>query len=182
MKLLIVEGIDKCGKTTMINSLYEKLKSSKRKCMIMNLPFIVNKPLSKDIIQYRIRMTTANIIEMSKTFGDEYICLIDRYHLSEKVYGKLLRESCAEFECNYADAIFSTMDSLLVHIVPDEIHSNFNKFKDDNGKLDGFTFYQYRVMLDKFTNEFDKSGMNKVRLKTSEINDFVEKVIKGEIC
>ena len=182
MKLIIVEGIDKCGKTTMVNSLYEMLKSSKRKCIIMNLPFNLNKPLSEDIIQYRLRMETKNIIEMSKSFGDEYLCLIDRYHLSEKVYGKLLRGSCAEFECNYADAMFSGLDSLLIHIVPDEIHDNFNKFKDNDGKLDGFTFYQYRVMLDKFTDEFNRSEMNTIQLKTSEIDGFIEKIIGGEIC
>lgn len=182
MKLIIIEGIDKCGKTTMINSLYEMLKNNKRKCIIMNLPFVLNKPIDKDIIQYRLRMETKNIIEMSNSFDDEYICLVDRYHLSEKVYGKLLRGSCAEFECNYADAMFSGLDSLLIHIVPDEIHNNFDKFKDNDGKLDGFTFYQYRAMLDKFTDEFIRSGMNKIQLKTSEIDDFVEKIIRGEIC
>lgn len=145
----------------------------------MNLPFTLNKPLSEDVIRYRLRMETKNIIDMSKSFGDEYICLVDRYHLSEKVYGKLLRGSCAEFECNYADAMFSTIDSLLIHIVPDEINGNFNKFKDNDGKLDGFTFYQYRVMLDKFDDEFNKSGMNKVQLKTSEINGFVSKFTEG---
>lgn len=179
MKLLIVEGINKCGKTTMINLLYEALKNSKRKCIIMNLPFTLNKPLSEDAIRYRLRMETKNIIDMSKSFGDEYICLVDRYHLSEKVYSRLLRESCAEFECNYADAMFSTIDSLLIHIVPDEINGNFNKFKDNDGKLDGFTFYQYRVMLDKFTDEFNRSEMNKIQLKTSEIDGFVNKIVEG---
>lgn len=179
MKLFIVEGIYKCGKTTMINSLCERLENSKRKCITMNLPFVVNKPLDKDAIKYRLRMTTANIIEMSKTFGDEYICFIDSYHLSEKVYGKLLRGSCAEFECNYADAMLSAMDSLLVHVVPDEIHGNFNKFKDNNGKLNGLTYYQYCVMLDKFTDEFNKSGMKKKQLKTSELDDFANKIVEG---
>ena len=127
-------------------------------------------------------MESKDRIERAKLCGDEYLCLIDLSHGSEKVYGKLLRGSCAEFECNYADAMFSGLDSLLIHIVPDEIHDNFNKFKDNDGKLDGFTFYQYRAMLDKFTDEFNRSEMNKLQLKTSEIDDFVVKTIRGEIC
>ena len=54
--------------------------------------------------------------------------------------------------------------------------------ENNDGKLDGFTFYQYRAMLDKFTDEFNRSEMNKLQLKTSEIDDFVGKIIRGEIC
>ena len=74
MKVLLFEGIDKVGKTTIIKTLDKSLKEKGYKVMILNVPFSCNNALNVEQSAFRLRMTLDNLLNMNKQFGDDYVC------------------------------------------------------------------------------------------------------------
>ena len=83
MKVLLFEGIDKVGKTTTIKTLEGNLKEKGYKVIVLNVPFSCNNTLNVEQSTFRLRMTLDNLLNMNEQFGDDYVCLIDRLHISE---------------------------------------------------------------------------------------------------
>lgn len=172
MKIILFEGIDKVGKTTTLNNLYDYLQEIGMNPMILNVPYMSSLMEPGDI-EFRLEMTTKAIDAMSAKYDDSYVCLIDRLHISEKVYGKVLRDgNFAELRCNILDYKLSMMNTLLVHVIPDNIQDTFNEFKDTNELIDGLTFEQYRDTFTQFAEEVKDSQIkSKFILRKSELND-----------
>ena len=180
MKVLLFEGIDKVGKTTIIKTLDKSLKEKGYKAMILNVPFSCNNALNVEQSAFRLRMTLDNLLNMNKQFGDDYVCLIDRLHISERVYGEVLRDGCFDnFQCNSCDYWISTIDTTLIHVKPVNVLHNFMKFKDENNLIDGLTYSQYLGTYQAFIREVQKSLIHKkIDLTTVELNE-IEKFLGG---
>lgn len=180
MKVLLFEGIDKVGKTTTIKTLEGNLKEKGYKVMVLNVPFSCNNTLNVEQSTFRLRMTLDNLLNMNEQFGDDYVCLIDRLHISEKVYGEVLRDGCFDnFQCNLCDYRMSTIDTTLIHVKPVNVLNNFMKFKDENNLIDGLTYSQYFGTYQAFVREVQESLIHKkIDLTTEELNE-IEKFLGG---
>ena len=179
MKVLLFEGIDKVGKTTTIKTLEKSLKEKGYKVMILNIPFLCN-ALNVEQNTFRLRMTLDNLLNMNEQFGDDCVCLVDRLHISERVYGEVLRDGCFDnFQCNLCDYRMSKIDTTLIHVKPVNVLNNFMKFKDENNLIDGLTYSQYLGTYQAFIREVQKSLIHKkVDLTTVELNE-IEKFLGG---
>ena len=174
MRIILFEGVDKVGKTTSIKKLDSYLTSLGYNVVKLNIPFEV-KHITGDIITSRLRMSINNIIEMDKLFDDNYICLLDRFHISENVFSKFFKRKTDRTLCNFIDYKFRYMNSLLIYIQPDDCKINFNKFKVNN-RIDGFTFKQYLKLFNRFNKEYQQSEITKIKIKTSNLDNLPDKI------
>ena len=72
--IIIVEGPDACGKSTLINQLMEKYPNN---CYIHNA------------VTNNIKTLHENTIDTALVASQEHYVFIDRLHLSEKIYGNI---------------------------------------------------------------------------------------------
>ena len=116
--VIIVEGIDRVGKTTLVNKLVNEFDYS------------VFTPLNK------IPKNTARDmrIETEKTYAalsllkllENDKVIIDRFHVSEFVYG-LVERHYANHECLNIDEILSNMNALLVYVKPVDLQRSIRE-------------------------------------------------------
>lgn len=185
MKVLIFEGPDEVGKTTIIKTLFNRMTFGKdtdfgtRFTPIkLTHPFTIDSRKSSKTCQalykYRLKTELNNIMSMSNDFDDSFILLVDRLHISELVYGELLRNG--DFDSSMlslADKWLAKHGSCLITVLPDSIGSNLKHF-GKSGLIDGLTYDQYRDTCKKFDELHDWSEIqNKMRVHTSSLSDAI---------
>lgn len=179
MRIIIFEGADKVGKTTTISKLLNSLKEEGFKTLLLNLPFEYSESLTKEERNYRLRVTVNLLLDMSEHFDDNYICIIDRLHISEKVFGNVLRGEYDEHLFNTIDILVAGLNALLITVEPDSIQENFLKFKDEENFLDGLTYEQYSEIVNLFNDSFNDSRIkDKYKTKTKYLSNIKPEIIK----
>ena len=180
MKIILFEGADKVGKTTTISELIKDLKNAGYKPLLLKLPFEYSDSISNEEREYRLGMTVRILLDMSNYFKDDkYVCLIDRLHISERVFGDVLRNHYNKTLFNTIDITLKNMSCLLITVIPDTILGNFVKFKDKYSLIDGLTYHQYQSTAILFETEFYSSKIkDKYMVKTQNLNDVSIKVLK----
>lgn len=179
MKIIIFEGADKVGKTTTISKLLNSLKEEGFKTLLLNLPFEYSESLTKEERNYRLRVTVNLLLDMSEHFDDNYVCIIDRLHISEKVFGNILRGEYDERLFNTIDILMAGLNALLITVEPDSIQENFLKFKDEKGLLDGLTNEQYFEIVNLFDDSSNNSRIkDKYKTKTKYLSGIKSEIIK----
>lgn len=179
MKVIIFEGADKVGKTTTISKLLNSLKEEGFKTLLLNLPFEYSESLTKEERNYRLRVTVNLLLDMSEHFDDNYVCIIDRLHISEKVFGNILRGEYDERLFNTIDILMAGLNALLITVEPDSIQENFLKFKDEKGLLDGLTNEQYFEIVNLFNDSSNNSRIkDKYKTKTKCLSGIKSEIIK----
>jgi thymidylate kinase len=179
MRIIIFEGADKVGKTTTISKLLNSLKEEGFKTLLLNLPFEYSESLTKEERNYRLRVTVNLLLDMSEHFDDNYICIIDRLHISEKVFGNVLRGEYDERLFNTIDILVAGLNALLITVEPDSIQENFLKFKDEENLLDGLTHEQYSEIVNLFNDSSNDSRIkNKYKTKTKYLSNIKPEIIK----
>lgn len=116
--IIIVEGIDRVGKTTLVNKLVKELGYSK---------FI---PANANLSYRELNPRLANIIETEKCYATlatlatleniDYKIVFDRFHISEYVYGQVER-GYTNNECYHIDEVLAQLNALLIYIHPTNI-------------------------------------------------------------
>ena len=179
MRIIIFEGADKVGKTTTISKLLNSLKEEGFKTLLLNLPFEYSESLTKEERNYRLRVTVNLLLDMSEHLDDNYICIIDRLHISEKVFGNVLRGEYDEHLFNTIDILVAGLNALLITVEPDSIQENFLKFKDEENLLDGLTHEQYFEIVNLFNDSSNDSRIkNKYKTKTKYLSNIKPEIIK----
>lgn len=182
MKILLFEGIDKVGKTTTIESLENTLSQKGYNVVKVNVPFTYkgsSKGMNVNQSTFRLRLTVNNIVKMNEQFDDNYICLIDRLHISERVYGTILRYGNFDnFQCNLCDYKLKSLDTTLIYIQPTNIFNNFVKFSQGD-LIDGLTYKQYTDTYIAFEREVQESLISKKIIITTEKLNELEKFLGG---
>lgn len=85
--IIIVEGPDACGKSTLIHQLMEKYPNN---CYIHNA------------VTNNIKTLHENTIDAALVASQEHYVFIDRLHLSEKIYGNIFRDG-ESYDIDYFD-------------------------------------------------------------------------------
>lgn len=173
MKIIIFEGVDKVGKTTAINELIELLPVIGLKPIKLNVPFMYSLQ-TKDEHAMRLFLTLHNLEEMDKFFDDTHVCLVDRFHISEKVFGDVLRGEYDKFSFHNVDFFLNKLEAILIHITPDDIWENYQKFSDEDGLIDGLTRMQYLKTYEEFIITCDQSKIKRnITVKSNEIKQML---------
>ena len=104
--IVIVEGIDRVGKTTLCNKFAEKgFKYFKD-------VYFDGVPITRRIASEKLRTT----LEFFKLFKDENI-VVDRFHITEFVYGALERNYTSS-EVEFIDKELALLDAVLILVNP----------------------------------------------------------------
>lgn len=116
--IIIVEGIDRVGKTTLCKAL-EKVGF----LYLKDFWHVATMLSSEKIPSYSVGKldTTIGMLKMLNAQGLNIV--VDRFHLTEWVYGTYTREIMVEDKIlRKIDRILAEMDCTLVHVRPDDLH------------------------------------------------------------
>ena len=169
MKVVLFEGPDKVGKTTLLNNIVDKMAfgetdefGPKHKPLVLGRAFGTH-PLYGDEEQnklrsFRLGLEAESIAEMLDLINDEYVLFIDRFHLSEAVYGTVFNRGYDRVQVDNIDALLE--NSLLVYVRPSSPDAVFNRFKDLTDRIDGLTLEEYTKSVELFDDAFGLSRIN----------------------
>lgn len=178
MKVILFEGPDKVGKTTKVNDLLHRISlgededfGNKYEAIKLNVPYdfptTMSARLTTQVRTERLRMTAFMLYNIAQTMPDNVICLIDRLHLSEYVYGECLR--LGDYDASLAkgiDVVLSDyLDTILVTCVP-AITDEQIKLYGMDGLIDDLTYDQYRHSVDLFIGAHTDTRIKKKMLVT----------------
>ncbi len=149
--LLIIEGANKVGKTTLINAIKTKYKNV----------FVINNRTGKNVedkktVNYLIGLATISIIKSILGENTENIVIFDRFHLSELVYGRIERNYINEGMYELDEQLYE-LNAKLVLLV-----SGYNHINDEDKKE------KYAKLQMGFIEEYLKSKLKKTILTLDE--------------
>lgn len=161
--IIVLEGIDRVGKTTLRNHI---IKEYGYGSFISDYKYVYGKK-KFDAGTNEIRLheldTIMNLIEG----GSISNLVLDRYHISELVYGETRRKEIYKGEMYDLDCRLALQDSLLIHIEPTDIFESSVKHGSDLSD-------EYHL----FKQYFESSKMEKVKVNYNNMKEEVSKWIK----
>ena len=172
MKVILFEGPDKSGKTTLMQNIIDKMAFGetdefgfKYKPLVLGRAFGTHPVYGADeqnkLRAFRLGLEAESVETMLELLPDEYVLFIDRFHLSEKVYGSVFKRGWDQGQFEGIDSLLCDYDTLLVHMEPADLVETYNKFPDDTGRLDGLTFEQYDESASLFRAVYAESKIMK---------------------
>lgn len=120
MSVIIIEGIDRVGKTTLALKLKKELNAKILK------DATIDGRLTKEIVSEKIN-TTVNLLTL---WPKNDILIVDRFHLSELVYGYLDRRYNNLHMLN-VDEMLSKLDVKLVLVNPTDVEKSSKEHGSD---------------------------------------------------
>ncbi|HEY9398996.1 MAG TPA: dTMP kinase [Nitrososphaeraceae archaeon] len=191
-KIIVIEGIDKAGKTTQANLLLKILKS--HKCMKFDFPDY-STPVGKEIKQFldgnrkypdevKMILLSANRwekkVEIERLIGKGTTIIMNRYYQSNLVYGmskglKLSWLLALDEGLPKADLVI-VIDIKTKTLVNRSKNGIIDTFEKDL-KLIGKVKKNYRILAKKF-NWRIINGENSVNDVNSEVLQIVKKIVK----
>ena len=149
--ILIVEGLDRCGKSTLIKQLRKsvltKPETISLHCSSPPNGFDINWSMN----HYRYILHTA-----AKLSEDGWDVIMDRSHLGEDVFGPLFRDTSGDFIYDLEATILCDSEVKLIMIIdsPESI------IKRDDGDSHTVTMDGIKNVSDRFLKVFQKTHIN----------------------
>lgn len=123
MSVIIIEGIDRVGKTTLANLIKRKFDAKVFKDKML----VADDMKDRTIITEKIATT----VNMLKLWPADKMLVIDRFHLSEVVYGILDREYVNNDMRKIDDMLSEIKDIQLILVEPTDIEWSSNQHGSD---------------------------------------------------
>lgn len=164
--IIIIDSIDRVGKTTLANKLAEKLGARIYKHAIKNGDYSEMKDDSETCAMFAL-------INLATVYNDQ-ITIFDRFHLSNTIYGMIKRNYDLVSSARNFNAIDSALaelgdDVLLIKVNPTDIERSSREHGSD------LTPY-YNL----FNELYQKSNIkNKVEINYNGIDNLVEALALG---
>jgi thymidylate kinase len=152
--IIIVEGIDRVGKTTLVNKIVNNSNYKKFK------PLNNTKNRTKEIETEKIFATLSTL----KLLKNDYI-IFDRFHISEFVYGYVER-GYVNKDCGKVDKILGGLNSLLIYVEPVNISQSIKEHGKD-----------LREHEKLFLTIYKNSKMQKMICNYNNLSEVAEKII-----
>lgn len=134
MKIIVIEGIDRVGKTTLVTRLTNLFEGNKGivTAIIKDSFLKVSNMMSKEIQAEKL-MTEVNCLSgLSKSaYADNLVVILDRFHLSEYVYGKCERGYENKDVWNIDKLLNNICDVTLVLVNPTSIDRSSKEHGSD---------------------------------------------------
>ena len=155
--IIIVEGIDRCGKTTFVNKLCSKLPDMIR---LKDINLCSKSYNDEDFKLFSLGKLDTSVAFLKQLSEQQNNVIVDRLHLTELVYGSVERQSTAYREIGQLDNILAKLDCILVLVEPTDLQwSNEQAEKDQTKHYHAFkSFYEISAIEKYHTNfkELDK--------------------------
>lgn len=174
MKLLIIEGLDRCGKDTLIESL------SKDYPHIVRSHFGFPKgETNEEKAEYQVRSFNQEFAiqkTIRETYGEHYfadgIYIWNRSHVGEYVYGPMYRGTTTDWIKDLEAEYFS--DDLQVYLVLLYADAEF-LIKNDDGKSFSNKVEKKAQEIETFIQAFHTSSIsNKLLIKVNEGESYID--------
>lgn len=193
MKVVLFEGPDKVGKTTMANYLFDTIAFGESSDFSDDfVPLFLGRAFGTHPVfsgerenklrSFRLMIETNSISKMMK-LPDNYVLFIDRFHLSEKVYGQVFKRGYNAANVRMIDAMLEK--ALLVYMTPKDTCETYEQFKDDaTGLIDDLTIDQYAMSVNLFDEAFAESYIpGKVKITVDTQNGkYHEQLVRTEVA
>ena len=149
--IVVVEGIDRVGKTTLVNKLV------KAGFISLKDEFVLPKTLIDDFSSYSIGKCDSFVAIAKKLDAEGKNIVIDRLHLTELVYGEFIRHSVDKPLCWAIDMELANLGAYLVLVNPNDINlSNKEAGMDQREMCDAFNAaFKISSILHKVTCTYD---------------------------
>ena len=174
MKLLIFEGLDRCGKDTIINKIAEDYSHFIR--VHFSFPKGEN---NEEKTEYQVRSFNSEMTVQSNLrfiYGQSYfengIYIWNRSHIGEYVYGPMYRDSNPESWIKPLEEAFFAADEnvYLIYLYADVDFL----LKNDDGKSFTNDKDKKENELKLFNEAIDKSCIkNKLKIKVNDGNEYI---------
>ena len=165
--ILIVEGSNRVGKTTFINELKAICDLNEKPIFVHDKRYVVNDNFLDIELTAEQMMRDANerhkaelnvLLSLNQSFP-EMLIVLDRFHLSELVYGQVYRHYRNK-GCIDLDKFLFEKDVLLLFIKSEYMHISDIEKKD-----------LYLSIQNKMQNEYDAFYENKMSISFIDEND-----------
>lgn len=148
--IVVIEGIDRVGKTTLANKLV------KAGFVYLKDEFIVNSQLISCFEDYSLGKCDSFVKIAKQLDGEGKNVVIDRLHITELVYGNSVRGSSNNEGCHYIDMALADMGAILCYIKPGDISlSNELAGEDQTERAKLFDTYVKLSSMKTFVCDYD---------------------------
>lgn len=152
--IIIVEGIDRVGKTTLINKLTEQSSFVKLKDYNITKDY-----KDENFDTFSLGKLDTSFAFLKQLHEQGLTVIVDRLHLTELVYAKTTKRRCCEKEIYDLDRELSKLKAILIYVEPTDIHWSNEQANEDQTQRKKQFDYEYTLShLEKYNtnfNEFD---------------------------
>lgn len=159
MKLIIVEGIDRVGKTTLCKAIKDIFSNTN--VAVCHDGFFSNYNMTTQVAIEKT-LTTINILESLEDVNGIFV--LDRFYFSEIVYSKIERDNNSKSYFTILDKKVAQFDPILILMRSEDIRTSSNEHGKDLSKHE----HEFLYLKNSWTSIKDKYC-----LSYKGINDFV---------
>ena len=150
--IIIVEGIDRVGKTTLVNKLNDKLKNVIK---LKDYNVCSKDYTDEDFSQFSLGKLDTSVAFLKQLSEQGFNIIIDRLHLTEITYGLIDRKVTESEKIAQLDTILSGLNAILITVMPTDIKwSNAQAEKDLTKHLEAFIMLHDCSEIEKYTTNF----------------------------
>jgi thymidylate kinase len=129
--ILIIEGMDRCGKSTLVEQLRKRYFTDPRILVHhSSSPPKVENPNEWEVQHYRQMLDTSYMLN----YADDFDIIFDRFHLGAIVYGKKYRNADPEDIYAIENMYIHPNDEIALVLLTDWTHNIMER--DDNDSLE----------------------------------------------
>ena len=165
--IVILEGSNRSGKSTFAEKLKEEANRKGLKCFVYRKRMSEQNEFDTDqnkMFEFMMNMLAEILIESTKND----LVIVDRFHVTEKIYGKIFRGYDNEF-IKFLDKLLSVCQAKIIYVF-----SEYNHINDISKKL------EYEKIQDYFISEclYGKYETERTYVKFKDISE-MDKSVSG---
>lgn len=151
--IIVVEGSNRVGKSTIIKKLAK----------MHNVSTIYNRDIRSEMkdCEQEGYISALAMLDALEATSDSANVILDRFHLSEFVYGLKYRSYLSERMLSVIDKRLADMGALLILVTSDYKHLQ-NESEDK--------IQEYMSIQELFKDAYTGSRMNKIQIRLEEVN------------
>lgn len=190
--IVIVEGIDRVGKTTFI----DKMCNERKMIRLKDRNVCSESYADSDFSSFSLGKLDTSVSFLEQLTEQGFDVIVDRLHLTELVYGKTKNRDVCQSKIYELDKILSTQECILVYVQPTDLKWSSEQAGEDETQLDRQFNFEYNLTnIESFYTNFNNldetvykvsqriecenkktvdAMMNDVRQQGEPVNDTVE--------
>ena len=152
--IIIVEGIDRCGKTTFVDKICEQMPNLLR---FKDLNVCSKTYTDEDFKSFSLGKLDTSVAFLKQLSEKGYDIIVDRLHLTELAYGSVERKSTSYKEIGQLDNILAKLDCILILVEPTDLQwSNEQAEKNQTEHYHAFKSHYINSAIEKYHTNFNE--------------------------
>jgi len=171
--IVIVEGVDRVGKTTLINKLNKEIPS-----MILKDANICSKDYKdKDFKVFSLGKLDTSVCFLEQLSDDMNLILVDRLHLTELAYGIALKRGTEQEKIQELDDRLAEMGAILIYVDPAHPEwSDEQAGEDQTERVEILRGLYNTTKLEKYRTNFEELD-EMVRILKNRLGAYNKKLV-----